>query len=429
MKESNKEENIYRNLYSFIPSLQKPLYEKDEKNLKDVVDTFVARLKRYNKNGKYDQKIAEILYEFEEWREDPVLYNRKHNIAGTFDKENEEAFAMVNNRSIKSREHDETINEKQKNKKIKKAKFDRKRLKKIGKIVLAVIGAGVIGIGAKQATKNLETIEVPVPDDNSISDINETYDTSWYNLPANEWFSDKDEVYKDDAINLIVSKDKAEKIKNTLNKASSTNNKNEKYSFNYIVEPNDTVEIVEEKTGCNLNMDKSRKLTVGEVITINTDNRETFDKGMSEYKEMLNKIEKMKDMIEPVPNSGIYYFEYIVKHGDTKDSLEDRFKCNLKVGNMLQEGETITINTSNEYMAAIMQKEYDTIKNSEMPISYEYYTIQKGDTLPEIANNYGVSCDDIMKYNSSIKSINKIYEDQTIKIPVYENEKTNGMTR
>jgi hypothetical protein len=67
------------------------------------------------------------------------------------------------------------------------------------------MGAGVIVIGAKQAVKNLETIEVPVLDDNSISDINETYDTSWYNLPANEWFSDKDEVYKDDTIQLSVS--------------------------------------------------------------------------------------------------------------------------------------------------------------------------------------------------------------------------------
>ena len=59
-----KEENIYHNLYSLIPFLPKPLYEEDMENLKDTVNTFVARLKRYNGDGKYDGRIDEILYEF-----------------------------------------------------------------------------------------------------------------------------------------------------------------------------------------------------------------------------------------------------------------------------------------------------------------------------------------------------------------------------
>ena len=357
MKEANKEENIYRNLYSFIPSLTKPLYEKDEKNLKDVVDTFVARLKRYNKNGKYDQKIAEILYEFEEWREDPVLYNRKHNIAGTFDKENEEAFAMVNNRSIKSREHDEVMNKKQKNKKIKKAKFDRKRLKKIGKIVLAVIGAGVIGIGAKQATKNLETIEVPVPDDSSISDINETYDTSWYNLPANEWFSDKDEAYKNDTINLTVSNKKLEEVK-----------------------------------------DKA--------------------------------VEVKKEIEENDKQEKLYTFKYKVEYGDTIYALEKRFDCKIKTSDgILREGMVLDITTSNEELADEMN---DVFNKENEPISFEYYTIQKGDTLPKIVEKFqdnNIDGDDIMRCNPQIESNKEIIEGQTIKIPVYENEKTNGMAK
>ena len=128
-----KEENIYHNLYSLIPSLKKPLYEKDEKNLKDVVDTFVAILKRNNKDREYDGKIKDILDEFEKWKKDPAAYNRYHNIAGAFDKENEEVFNMVNNRSIKPRKQDEAINEKQKSKKINKVKFNRKKLKKIWK--------------------------------------------------------------------------------------------------------------------------------------------------------------------------------------------------------------------------------------------------------------------------------------------------------
>lgn len=344
-----KEENIYHNLYSLIPFLPKPLYEEDMENLKDTVDTFVARLKRYNEDGKYDGRIDEILYEFEKWKENPDAYNRNHNIAGAFDKENEEVFNMVNNRSIKPRGQDEAINEKQKPKKINKVKFNRKKLKKIGKIVLAVMGAGVIMIGAKQAVKNLETIEVPVLDDNSISDINETYDTSWYNLPANEWFSDKDEVYKDDTINLTVSKDKAEEIK-----------------------------------------DKS-----------------------AEIKKEIEENDKQEEL---------YTFKYKVEYGDTIYALEKRFNCKIKTSDgILREGNVLNITTTDKELADEMN---DAFNKENESISFEYYTIQKGDTLPEIANNYGVSCDDIMRYNSSIESINKIVEGQTIKIPQSEKSMT-----
>lgn len=347
-----KEENIYHNLYSLIPFLPKPLYEEDMENLKDTVDTFVARLKRYNEDGKFDGRIDEILYEFEKWKENPDAYNRNHNIAGAFDNENEEVFNMVNNRSIKPRKQDEAINEKQKSKKINKVKFNRKKLKKIGKIVLAVMGAGVIVIGAKQAVKNLETIEVPVLDDNSISDINETYDTSWYNLPANEWFSDKDEVYKDDTINLTVSKDKAEEIK-----------------------------------------DKS-----------------------AEIKKEIEENDKQEEL---------YTFKYKVEYGDTIYALEKKFNCKIKTSDgILREGKVLNITTTDKELADEMN---DAFNKENEPISFEYYTIQKGDTLPEIANNYGVSCDDIMEYNSSIESNNKIIEGHTIKIPVYA--KTNGMTK
>lgn len=132
-----KEENIYHNLYSLIPSLKEPLYEKDEKNLKDVVDTFVAILKRNNKDREYDEKINDILDEFEKWKENPDAYNRNHNIAGAFDKENEEVFNMVNNRSIKPRKQDEAINENKKT----------KREKKIKLIKNSIIGGTIIAIG------------------------------------------------------------------------------------------------------------------------------------------------------------------------------------------------------------------------------------------------------------------------------------------
>lgn len=344
-----KKENVYHNLYSLIPFLPKPLYEEDMENLKDTVDTFVARLKRYNGDGKFDGRIDEILYEFEKWKENPDAYNRNHNIAGTFDKENEESFAMVNNRKIKSKKQDEIIN---KNKNEKKVKFNRKKLKRIGKTMLVVAGAVGIAIGAKQAvSRNLETIEVPVLDGNSISDINETYDTSWYNLPANEWFRDKDEAYKNDSINLTVSNKKLEEVK-----------------------------------------DKA--------------------------------VEVKKEIEENDKQEKLYTFKYKVEYGDTIYALEKRFDCKIKTSDsILREGMVLDITTSNKELADEMNDEFD-LENKKFDY-FEYYTIQKGDTLPEIANNYGVSCDDIMKYNSSIESINKIVAGQTIKIP--QNEKS--MTR
>ena len=137
-----KEENIYHNLYSLIPFLPNPLYEEDMENLKDTVDTFVARLKRYNGDGKYDGRIDEILYEFEKWKENPDAYNRNHNIAGVFDKENEEVFNMINNRSIKPRKQDEAINENKKTKREKKIKLIKKAI--IGGTIVAVGLTGVI---------------------------------------------------------------------------------------------------------------------------------------------------------------------------------------------------------------------------------------------------------------------------------------------
>ena len=350
-----KKENVYHNLYSLIPFLPKPLYEEDMENLKDTVDTFVARLKRYNGDGKFDGRIDEILYEFEKWKENPDAYNRNHNIAGTFDKENEESFAMVNNRSIKSKKQNEIIN---KNKNGKKVKFNRKKLKRIGKTILVVAGAVGIAIGAKQAvSRALETIEVPVLDGNSISDINETYDTSWYNLPANEWFSDKDEAYKNDTINLTVSNKKADEVK-----------------------------------------DKA--------------------------------VEVKKEIEENDKQEKLYTFKYKVEYGDTIYALEKRFDCKIKTSDgILREGMVLDITTSNEELADEMN---DVFNKENEPISFEYYTIQKGDTLPKIVEKFqdnNIDGDDIMRCNPQIESNKEIIEGQIIKIPVYENEKTNGMTR
>ena len=63
-------------------------------------------------------------------------------------------------------------------------------------------------------------------------------------------------------------------------------------------------------------------------------------------------------------------------------------------------------------------------------IGYEYYTVQKGDTLPKIVEKFqdnNIDGDDIMICNPQIESIKKIYEGQTIKIPEYA--KTNGMIK
>mgnify|MGYP004544023205 FL=1 len=114
-----------------------------------------------------------------------------------------------------------------------------------------------------------------------------------------------------------------------------------------------------------------------------------------------------------------YAFKYIVKSGDTVSGLESIFEAN-KVdheGGVLHENEVVTIHTTNKEVAEAGQMEYENqIKEPEL-VSYDEYIVQEGDTLPDIAREYNVSVDEILKYNPSIDNIQLIYAGSKLIIP------------
>lgn len=121
-----------------------------------------------------------------------------------------------------------------------------------------------------------------------------------------------------------------------------------------------------------------------------------------------------------------YSFKYIVESGDTIIGLKKRFNAISifdEEGNTINkdiwENQTIIIKTKDKDIATDGQRLYDDIKKASEPVSFINYKVKKGDLLPWIAEEYGVTCSQIMEYNE-IHDIQTIYEGQILRIPVYE---------
>lgn len=113
---------------------------------------------------------------------------------------------------------------------------------------------------------------------------------------------------------------------------------------------------------------------------------------------------------------------YTIEPGDTATGIEQRFKCESHLGNsIIYEGQQITLYVSPE-IAEEYNKEQESKKAAEQPDSFVQYTIKAGDTLPEIAKAYGVTCQQIMDYNNNITDIRTIYAGDTINIPQWNKE-------
>lgn len=118
-------------------------------------------------------------------------------------------------------------------------------------------------------------------------------------------------------------------------------------------------------------------------------------------------------------------FNYIVQNGDSYSSLKERFGSDCEIYSssaMLQVYDTIVIDAHDVELKKEMDKIYEKQMKENEPIAFESYTIKPGDTLPNIANYYGVTCAQIMEYNSFIENIQEIYAGDTLKIPVYKSQ-------
>ncbi len=125
-----------------------------------------------------------------------------------------------------------------------------------------------------------------------------------------------------------------------------------------------------------------------------------------------------------------YMFKYVVQYGETMYALKNRFEAvsisgpnGEKYDSNLPSGVTLTVITENKDIYDKYSAIYQDLKDSEEPVRYESYLVEPGDTLPEIASFYGVTCDQIRSYNSNIVGEGPNYKIQagtTLTIPVYE---------
>ena len=106
-----------------------------------------------------------------------------------------------------------------------------------------------------------------------------------------------------------------------------------------------------------------------------------------------------------LPETPTEYITYKIKKGDTLSEIAQEYGTtvsilasinNIKDVDKIYAGNTLKIPTNNS--------------------SYIEYTIKKGDTLSEIAKEYGTTVKKLQSING-IKNANKIYAGDTIKIP------------
>ena len=128
-----------------------------------------------------------------------------------------------------------------------------------------------------------------------------------------------------------------------------------------------------------------------------------IEKGINGYSKN-DEIKKEIPKQEQNPSNDISYINYIVIKGDTLSKIASKY--NTTVSDLVQIN---NINNPN----IIYENQFIKVplKSSDNII----YTVQKGDTLSNIAIKYNTSVDKIVQLNS-IADKNKIYVGQVLKI-------------
>ena len=182
-----------------------------------------------------------------------------------------------------------------------------------------------------------------------------------------------------------------------------------------------------------------KKLNHGDTIdgvdvTVKNDKAEEIKEKMEERKEIYEnpKVTNQEYSFQyRVTNLGMTPEKLVKDHGVLRKSFsyeKDGKKIIYSPDYVLPYGKVLTLYTNNPNVAERMQRIFDEEEYIE-PISFEEYYAKSGERLPDIANTYGVSVNDIMGYNSDIYSqhdfdINFVPLGEALKIPQYEKIKT-----
>ncbi|MGC9167601.1 MAG: LysM peptidoglycan-binding domain-containing protein [Desulfurella sp.] len=223
---------------------------------------------------------------------------------------------------------------------------------------------------------------------------------------------------------IILPNNVLNDIKNTQIAAQKKTFKNKNF---YTVEPGDTLTAISQKTGINMNIIKSlnpsidwSNLQIGEEIVL----RPSLQKEQTKLS---------NNDIYPKENQDINYIKYTVTPGDTLFSIAKTFsttinelkKINSLTSNNLSIGQTILVppkimaiksmqnnNSSNETPIYQAKNNTDQQQNNDQSVALDnsetnnyslyldHYTVQKGDTLYQIAKKFNISVDDIVALNN-----------------------------
>ena len=100
------------------------------------------------------------------------------------------------------------------------------------------------------------------------------------------------------------------------------------------------------------------------------------------------------------------YDKYLIKQGDTLDSIADRFNTT----------EAIILDLNNIAYPDMLRAGKEIIVPINKSTYFEYYTIKKGDTLYGIAREYNIN-PDLLAILNGLNSNDYIYPNQEILIP------------
>ena len=105
---------------------------------------------------------------------------------------------------------------------------------------------------------------------------------------------------------------------------------------------------------------------------------------------------------------------YTVQKGDSLYQIANKYNTTVD--------ELKKINNLTNNILSIGQKITLPIKSNELPIEYDYYSVQKGDSLYQIAKKYNITTDELKKINSLTSNLLSI--GQQLKVPLQEEQYT-----
>ena len=192
----------------------------------------------------------------------------------------------------------------------------------------------------------------------------------------------------------------------------------DKYKINFgEIKNSSYFEVIDVKTQIDLaTVSNLSGLTIDEVYLLNPGfNRWATDpSGPHQILIPVGKAQKFKEKLAGLPKSErIAWKQHIIQKGESLGLIAERYKTSVSAikqtnrlkGNMIREGKSLLIPSSKQptkfYSLSIEARKFRGLKTSD---GKRYtYIVKRGDNLWDIGRNYGISVDQLTKWNGITK--------------------------